>query len=159
MLAELKADEDDVFSRAFADCKTAADVAKALSEFPNTDGGESGSLDYFARIVEKHLSSAYESKTGTGDVEIDVVGSGYYLVKDIKDSVEAGGAYTRALLEVVGDSDMVVKSEVPSGKSFRACPVICYSKIFLFYILLTSRIPRFFFLDLSEPKAKKFGSS
>ena len=115
LLAELKADEDDVFSRAFADCKTAADVAKALSEFPNTDGGESGSLDYFARIVEKHLSSAYESKTGTGDVEIDVVGSGYYLVKDIKDSVEAGGAYTRALLEVVGDSDMVVKSEVPSG--------------------------------------------
>lgn len=46
------------------------------------------------------------------------------------------------------------KSEVPSGKSFRACPVICYFKIFLFYILLTSRIPRFFFLDLSELKAK-----
>ena len=35
LLAELKADKDDVFSGAFKNCETAADVAKALSEFPN----------------------------------------------------------------------------------------------------------------------------
>lgn len=115
LLAELKEDPKYIFSGAFAKCETAADVAKALSEFPNTSQSESGSLDYFAKIVEKHLSAAYESASGAGDVEIDVLGSGYYLVQDIKDSVETEGAYTRALLEVVGDSDMVVKSEVPHG--------------------------------------------
>ena len=115
LLAELKADEDDVFSKAFAECKTAADVARALSEFPESSVSESTSLDFFARIVEKHLSAAYESMSGSGDVEIEVLGSGYYLVQDIRDSVEENGAYTRALLEVVGDSDMIVKSEVPSG--------------------------------------------
>ena len=115
LLAELKADEDDVFSKAFAECKTAADVARALSEFPESSVSESTSLDFFARIVEKHLSAAYESMSGSGDVEIEVLGSGYYLVQDIRDSVEENGAYTRALLEVGGDSDMIVKSEVPSG--------------------------------------------
>lgn len=115
LLAELKADTDDVFSGVFADCETAADVAKALSEFNSTDRSETGALDYFARIVENHLSAAYESKTGTGDVVIDVVGAGYYLIRDIKDSVEPNGAYTRVLLEVVGNAEANVKSEVPHG--------------------------------------------
>ena len=115
ILAELKADADDVFSGAFKNATTAADVARALSVFNNTFNNKSGALDYFARIVEKHLTPAYESVSGSGNVEIEVFGSGYYLVKDITDSVESEGAYTRALLEVVGDSQMVVKSEVPSG--------------------------------------------
>lgn len=114
LLEELKNDKDDVFSGAFSDCKTAADVARALSEFPESFVSESTSLDYFARIVEKHLSDTYKSASGEGDVEIGVVGSGYYLVRDIG-NVEENGAYTRALLEVVGDSGIVVKSEVPHG--------------------------------------------
>ena len=117
LLAELKADKDDVFSGAFKNCETAADVAKALSEFPNTDGGESGSLDYFARIVENHLSDTKftASTSEEGTVEISVKGSGYYLVKDKDGSVAEGGAYTRFVLEVVGDAEATIKSEVPSG--------------------------------------------
>lgn len=115
LLKDLKADEEEVFNNAFANCETAADVAKVLSGFNDTLSNESGALDYFARIAEKHLSAAYESISGSGNVDIEVYGSGYYLVRDITDSVEPNGAYTRALLRVVGDSTMVVKSEVPSG--------------------------------------------
>lgn len=118
LLEELQKDTEDVFSGAFDDCKTAADVAKALSEFSNTSIGESGALDFFASIVAKYLSDTKFTATGTGDVVIDVTGSGYYLVRDEKNNDLDGeeAANTRFLLEVVGDSIMVVKSEVPSGE-------------------------------------------
>ena len=120
LLEELKADKDDVFSGAFKNCETAADVAKALSEFSNTNISESGALDYFSKIVSKYLSDTSYTATGVGDVTITVSGSGYYLVADETENLagnneEGSGAYTRFLLEVVGDSVMVVKSEVPSG--------------------------------------------
>ena len=115
LICNVTDDNEFVFSGLFEECTTAADVAKALSIFSNTSNNESGALDYFARAVERNLTTASGSAEGTGDIEIRVVGSGYYLVKDAADSVENGGAYTRALLQVVGDSTMVVKSEVPSG--------------------------------------------
>ena len=115
LICNVTGDNEFVFSGLFEECTTAADVAKALSIFSNTSNNESGALDYFARAVERNLTTASGSAEGTGDIEIQVVGSGYYLVKDAADSVENGGAYTRALLQVVGDSTMVVKSEVPSG--------------------------------------------
>lgn len=118
LLEELKTDAEGVFSGAFDSCTTAADVARALSEFNNTSIGESGPLDFFASIVSKYLSATKFTATGTGDVAIDVTGSGYYLVKDAQKDTVTGeeAAYTRILLEVVGDSTMVVKSEVPSGE-------------------------------------------
>ncbi len=114
LICNVTGDNEFVFSGLFEECTTAADVAKALSLFSNTSNNESGALDYFARAVERNLTTASGTAEGTGDVEIQVVGSGYYLVKDAG-SVADGGAYTRALLQVVGDSTMVVKSEVPSG--------------------------------------------
>ena len=57
-----------------------------------------------------------EIAKGTGNVEITVTGSGYYLVKDQNGTVDtANGAYTRFMLEVVGDATATVKSDVPSG--------------------------------------------
>ena len=115
LICNVTGDNEFVVSGLFEECTTAADVAKALSLFSNTSNNKSGALDYFARAVERNLTTASGTAEGTGDVEIQVVGSGYYLVKDAAGSVADGGAYTRALLQVVGDSTMVVKSEVPSG--------------------------------------------
>lgn len=126
MLAALK--EDNTFKVAeeegnettiFADCNTAAEVAKVLSgeEFGNSTVSKSTLTDAFARVVENNLTTTVAgTATGKGNVEITVTGSGYYLVKDKNGSVDtANGAYSRFMLQVVGDATATVKSEVPSG--------------------------------------------
>lgn len=123
LLAALKADE--TFNNAFADCTTAAQVAEVLSgdAFTNSTVSTSTLTDAFARVAENNLTETVAGEgTGIGNVEINVTGSGYYLIKDQAGSVsgtpdENGnyGAYTRFMLEVVGDANATVKSEVPSG--------------------------------------------
>lgn len=126
LLAALK--EDNTFKVAeeegnettiFADCNTAAEVAKVLSgeEFGNSTVSKSTLTDAFARVVENNLTTTVAgTATGKGNVEITVTGSGYYLVKDKNGSVDtANGAYSRFMLQVVGDATATVKSEVPSG--------------------------------------------
>ena len=126
LLAALK--EDNTFKVAdgeenettiFADCNTAAEVAKVLSgeEFGNSTVSKSTLTDAFARVVENNLTTTVAgTATGKGNVEITVTGSGYYLVKDENGSVDtANGAYSRFMLQVVGDATATVKSEVPSG--------------------------------------------
>ncbi len=124
LLAALQADETfnvvgENKTNAFADCKEAADVAKVLSgeEFASSDVSTSTLTDAFARVAENNLTNVVAgTATGTGNVEITVTGSGYYLVKDQNGTVDtANGAYTRFMLEVVGDATATVKSEVPSG--------------------------------------------
>lgn len=124
LLAALQADEafnvvGENKTNAFADCKEAADVAKVLSgeAFASSTVGTSTLTDAFARVAENNLTNVVAgTATGTGNVEITVTGSGYYLVKDQNGTVDtANGAYTRFMLEVVGDATATVKSEVPSG--------------------------------------------
>ena len=124
LLAALQADETfnvvgENKTNAFADCKEAADVAKVLSgeAFASSDVSTSTLTDAFARVAENNLTDVVAgTATGTGNVEITVTGSGYYLVKDQNGTVDtANGAYTRFMLEVVGDATATVKSEVPSG--------------------------------------------
>ena len=124
LLAALQADETfnvagENKTNAFAECKDAADVAKVLSgeAFASSEIGTSTLTDAFARVAENNLTNVVAgTATGTGNVEITVTGSGYYLVKDQNGTVDtANGAYTRFMLEVVGDATATVKSEVPSG--------------------------------------------
>lgn len=134
LLAALKADkafdvvledEEIGLTNAFANCTTAAQVAKVLSgeAFGKSDVKSASLTDAFARVAENSLTSTVAgTATGVGTVEISVKGSGYYLIKDKDNSVSGEpdadgnyGAYTRFMLEVVGDATATVKSEVPSG--------------------------------------------
>ena len=129
LLAALQADktfnvvacenESDPKTNAFADCTTAAQVAQVLSgdAFTSSTVSTSTLTDAFARVVENNLTDTVAgTATGTGNVEITVTGSGYYLIKDRNNTVDtANGAYSRFMLEVVGDATATVKSEVPSG--------------------------------------------
>ncbi len=124
LLAALQVDETfnvvgENKTNAFAGCKDAADVAEVLggTAFANSTVGTSTLTDAFARVAENNLIDVVAgTATGTGNVEITVTGSGYYLVKDQNGTVDtANGAYTRFMLEVVGDATATVKSEVPSG--------------------------------------------
>ncbi|EOS80850.1 fimbrial isopeptide formation D2 domain-containing protein [Dorea sp. 5-2] len=126
LLAALKADntfnvvdEGEAKTNAFANCKTAAQVAEVLGgeAFGSSDVENSTLTDAFARVAENKLTATVAgTATGTGNVEITVTGSGYYLVKDQNGTVDTtNGAYTRFMLEVVGDATATVKSDVPSG--------------------------------------------
>lgn len=103
-LAALKADA--TIGSKFTDCTSAADVAKALANF----GNDSDSAKKVAEL-------AYDHKTGTGTVlterTIDLP-DGYYLVVDTTENVGQGSAYNKALLQVVGDIDITVKTDAPS---------------------------------------------
>lgn len=126
LLVALKADntfnvvgEGEAKTNAFANCKTAAQVAEVLGgeAFGSSDVENSTLTDAFARVAENKLTATVAgTATGTGNVEITVTGSGYYLVKDQNGTVDTtNGAYTRFMLEVVGDATATVKSDVPSG--------------------------------------------
>ena len=123
IFASLKA--EPTLNGVLADCETESKVAEVLSTskngdnklFESSDISASTLTDTFARLVENNLKGEpVATAKGTGNVEISVTGSGYYLVKDKDDSVNtANGAYSRFMLEVVGDATVNVKSEVPTG--------------------------------------------
>lgn len=124
LLTALKADKafGEGENNAFASCTTAAAVAKVLEgdAFGNSDVKNSTLTDAFARVVENNLSTTVAGTgEGTGNVTINVTGSGYYLIKDRDGSVVATGsnvgAYSRFMLQVVGDATATVKSEIPGG--------------------------------------------
>ncbi len=133
LLAALKKDsafnivgEGDDKTNAFVKCTTARQVAEVLSgsAFGSSTVQNSTLTDAFARVVENNLTQTVagtasntdeEGNVSSAPIEISVTGSGYYLVKDKNESVAEGGAYSRFMLEVVGDAAATVKSEVPSG--------------------------------------------
>ena len=87
--------------------ESAADVAKALGDGTMT-------LDTFWKQhnlkTEKKVVSSSE-----GSTEIDGLAAGYYLVKD-QDGTQANksDAYTKFIVQVVGDTTAKVKSDVPT---------------------------------------------
>lgn len=122
-LAALKADDTFLEKDAegndvnkFADCKDATDVAKVLNTFDSSDKTTAKEIDAFATIISSALSNVHTDSVKGGNT-IDVIGSGYYMVKDQDDSLvnDNNSAYTRLLLQVVGDAQVNVKSEVPGG--------------------------------------------
>ncbi|MCD8195634.1 MAG: SpaH/EbpB family LPXTG-anchored major pilin [Lachnospiraceae bacterium] len=98
---------------AFADCDTAAKVAKVLSDH-NTD---KSFAETFAQLASENLSSTVAG-TGTespaGTYTIGGLKAGYYLIKDQDGSVTAkDDAYTDIILEVVKDTNATVKAVYP----------------------------------------------
>lgn len=103
-LAALKA--DTTCGSLFTDCTDAAAVAKVLSD-NNTNTA-------LANAVAK---LAYANKTSTGTVLTsgeNTLEDGYYLVVDTTADVGEGGAYNTALLQVVGNIDIKVKTDAPT---------------------------------------------
>ena len=112
LLAALKADTEN--GADFANCETAEDVAYVVAGY----GDDSEKLDAFAEVVGANLSNTkYEASTAVGatQVEINVSGDGYYLLKD-QDGSLAGDkdqAYTKYILNVVANVEVEAKVDVP----------------------------------------------
>lgn len=103
-LAALKA--DTTYGSLFTDCTDAAAVAKVL--------GEKNTNTALANAVAK---LAYANKTGAGTAltsENNTLDGGYYLVVDTTENVAAGSAYNTALLQVVGNINITVKTDAPT---------------------------------------------
>lgn len=90
----------------FTNCTDAAAVAKVLSD-NNTDTD-------LANAVAK---LAYANKTGTGTALTsgeNTLANGYYLVVDTTADVGEGGAYNTALLQIVGNINITLKTDAPT---------------------------------------------
>ena len=103
-LTALKA--DTTCGSKFKDCTDAAAVANVLGD-NNTDSA-------LANAVAK---LAYANKTGEGTALTsgeNTLADGYYLVVDTTKNVAAGSAYNTALLQVVGNINITVKTDAPT---------------------------------------------
>lgn len=119
LLSALKSDE--TLKIHFGNCTTAADVAKVLSDNAGQGGSfasNSANLDAFAAIVGENLSgTATGTSTDAGDTyTISDLPAGYYFVKDKDDSLTGADpdAYTKFMLELVQNTTVQPKSDVPS---------------------------------------------
>lgn len=118
LLAALKADTQ-IGSR-FTNVSDAAGVAEAIKGFESSTADTEKDIDVFAKIVGQYLTDTVAGESEAGGTEITGLTAGYYMVKD-QDGQFTGNdneddvAFTRFLLQVVGDSTVNVKSEVPSG--------------------------------------------
>lgn len=71
----------------------------------------------FAYKVADYLGTPAGESTPEGkNYKIENLAPGYYLVKDKKDTVPETEAYTKFILQVVGDAKVNVKSEVPTSQ-------------------------------------------
>ena len=111
---------DGTIGGSFADCASAADVAEMLESFSTAD--ESGKLDAFADVVSEHLKGtpaesgdATKSDTGSYTYTISGLSDGYYFVKEeeMEEQDAANNAYTKFMLQVVGNTAAKAKAEVP----------------------------------------------
>ena len=103
-LAALKA--DTTYGSLFTDCTDAAAVAKVL--------GDNNTNTALANAVAE---LAYANKTGSGTALTSCekeLADGYYLVVDTTENVAAGSAYNTALLQVVGNIKITVKTDAPT---------------------------------------------
>lgn len=110
LLAALKA--DTTIGTRFANATTAADVAKALEGLTK----DSQTAQTFAAIAGANLTTAAGTSQYDNSVyTIPGLAAGYYLVKDQDKSLDGDAdAYTRFIVEVVGDVEAAPKSSVPS---------------------------------------------
>lgn len=103
-LSALKA--DTTYSNLFTDCSDAQGVATVLSTH-NTN----------IALANQVAKLAYANKTGNGTAltsGTNNLADGYYLVVDTTGNVGEGGAYNTALLQVVGDINIAVKTDAPT---------------------------------------------
>lgn len=103
-LAALKADK--TYGNLFTNCLDASAVAKVL--------GDNNTNIALANQVAK---LAYANKSGTGTALTsgeNTLANGYYLVVDTTTNVGEGGAYNAALLQVVGNINITVKTDAPT---------------------------------------------
>lgn len=105
LLNALKA--DTTVGSKFTECKTAADVAKAMEGITN----DSTDAKAIAEVISAHLS---ETATATGNSPLTVTGDGYYFVKDTDTTDTGNTAKTRYILQVVKDVEVTAKSSVPT---------------------------------------------
>lgn len=97
---------DTTYGSLFTNCTDAAAVAKVL--------GDNNTNTALANAVAK---LAYANKTGTGTALTsgeNTLDDGYYLVVDTTENVAAGSAYNTALLQVVGNISITVKTDAPA---------------------------------------------
>lgn len=112
LLAALKA--DSTLKTDFEACESAADVAKVLEGYTNN----AEKTQAFAKLAGANLTTTVAGTSGAqadGKYVISDLSAGYYLVKD-KDGVSITGhdAYTRYILQVVGDVEVTAKVDVPT---------------------------------------------
>lgn len=101
------------------DPKAATKVAEVIKTFDSSNADSVKDIDIFAKIVLKNLTDTVAGSSAAGGETITGLAAGYYMVKDRDDQLgnaDKNASYTRLLLQVVGDSTVHVKSEVPSGK-------------------------------------------
>lgn len=105
-LAALK--DDTAYGSFFTECTDAAAVAKVL-------GTNNTNADLANAVAE--LAYAHKTETGitltSGTTEL---ASGYYLIVDTTANVAAGGAYNKALLQVVGNINITAKTDAPTSE-------------------------------------------
>ena len=126
LLSALTAEGSSLKSH-FEDCNTAADVAKALANFATN----SENVDAFAVIVNASLktegsvgtnSAANPTATTTNEkttytYKIEGLEAGYYFVKDTGTlSTDVIDAQTKFILELTGNEEVTVKTDVPSSE-------------------------------------------
>ena len=104
-LAALQANAE--FGSKFTACKTAEDVAKVLSGTAN----DSALAKAVAEIAYANIVEAAGIALSAGENTLD---DGYYLVVDSTENVADGSAYNKALLQVVGDITIGVKTDAPT---------------------------------------------
>lgn len=123
LLAALKADGN--LGTHFTNCTTATHVAEVLSGegSPFTDNSEL--LDDLADVVSNHLTASHtDSGAPSGQAPnftytITGLKDGYYFVNEADMSNANNNAYTKFMLQVVGDTTVAAKADVPTiDKSF-----------------------------------------
>ena len=100
----------------YINCKDAMDVSKVL------ESASAQEVDEFASLVSKYMNTAPVGSANKGVVKEDglhhytmtVAGDGYYLVKDREHSVTGNDAYTKFILQVVGDVSVEAKADYPT---------------------------------------------
>ena len=111
LIAALK--QEASFAKAFDSVTTAAEVAKAMKDFTDSQ------MDKFSEIVSQHLSATSAGTStqagidGAYEYTIAVTGDGYYFVKDTGEIAQEDAA-TRYILQVVGDVRVAAKADAPS---------------------------------------------
>lgn len=123
LLADLIADDTFVVdgTNLFDDCDTAEKAAGVLAS--EAVKNNSAMLEAFAKWADGRLKgdAAGTSAAGTAGADkkipytINVIGDGYYLVKDIGTGAVGGAdAFTKYILQVVGNVEVDAKAEAPS---------------------------------------------
>lgn len=118
LLAALKADEG--LKTHFASCNTAVDVAEVLSKDGSPFTNNSQLLDELADVVSKHLTQTHkDSGSPSGQAPnltytISGLKDGYYFVNEANMGNADNNAYTKFMLQVVGDTTVAAKADVPT---------------------------------------------